>query len=122
MLLLRYKQNKTSVLGVLKGDNGDTYYTCENAETLIPCGVYNVTWHNSPTFGGKRPHLYNEDVGKSRYILIHEGNTYKDSKGCILVGNGSNLATMSITDSKKAVAQLCKMCGNTLEIKDVESA
>ena len=122
MLLLRFKQTKTSVLGVLIGDNGDRYYTCENAQTLIPCGVYNVTWHNSPTFGGKRPHLYNGDVPKSRYILLHEGNTYKDSKGCPCVGNGSNLATMSISDSKKAITQLCKMCGATLEVRNVESA
>lgn len=118
MRLLRFKKTKTTILGVLVGDNGDTYFTCENAETLIPCGVYNVTWHNSPTFGGKRPHLHNDEVDKGRYILIHEGNSYKDSKGCILVGNGSNLATMSITDSKKAVTQLCKMCGDTLEIKE----
>lgn len=118
MRLLRFKKTKTTILGVLVGDNGDRYLTCENASKMIPCGTYDVTWHDSPHFGGKRPHLHNDEVAKSRYILMHEGNSYKDSEGCILVGNGCDLNSCKITDSKKAVAQLCRMCGATLEIKE----
>lgn len=116
MKLIRFKRTKTSVMGVLIGDNGDRYFTLENASTLIPDGVYDVGFTYSPKFKRILPHLYNNDVGKERGIRIHVGNTYKDSAGCILIGNLANLERLTVTKSREAVEQLVKCCGFSLQI------
>lgn len=53
-------------------------------ETAIPYGTYKVFFGWSPRFGRKLPRLLN--VTAFDGILIHPGNTAKDSAGCILVG------------------------------------
>lgn len=64
------------------------------AETAIPSGTYGVTLaYKSPSFGKKQayafcggflPRLLN--VPGYEGVLIHCGNTEKDSAGCIIVG------------------------------------
>ena len=67
----------------------------------IPVGTYNLVWHTSDKFPLDKyvskgqpilqngfPKLYNDTVSQSRGILIHIGNTGKDSEGCLLPGNG----------------------------------
>lgn len=51
--------------------------------SCIPAGQYNVKRHNSPRFGDCFMLL---DVPERDYILFHEGNTVRSSRGCILVG------------------------------------
>ena len=53
-------------------------------ETAIPYGKYKVFFGWSPKFGRNLPRLLN--VTAFEGILIHPGNTAKDSYGCILVG------------------------------------
>ena len=53
-------------------------------ETAIPYGTYKVSFGWSPKFGRNLPRLLN--VTAFSGILIHSGNTAKDSAGCILVG------------------------------------
>lgn len=65
-------------------------------ETAIPRGTYNITMnvispkystrepYKSKCNGGRLPRLLN--VKGFDGILIHIGNTHKDSSGCILVG------------------------------------
>ena len=53
-------------------------------ETAIPAGRYRVSLRFSPHF--KRYLSYLHDVPGFTGILIHSGNTPKDTRGCILVG------------------------------------
>lgn len=53
-------------------------------ETAIPYGTYKLFYGWSPRFGRNLPRLLN--VTAFEGILIHPGNTAKDSAGCILVG------------------------------------
>ena len=53
-------------------------------ETAIPAGTYNMVVNVSPKFKRMLPRLLN--VPQFDGILIHRGNTAKDSSGCILVG------------------------------------
>ena len=78
------------------------------AETAIPTGTYKIDmntispkyslkpWYYSNCHGGRLPRL----VGVPGYdgVLIHVGNTAKDSAGCILVGK--NDAVGMVTNSK----------------------
>lgn len=53
-------------------------------ETAIPAGEYNADIYFSKKFGYKVIRLFN--VPYFSGILIHKGNTAKDSLGCIIVG------------------------------------
>lgn len=56
-------------------------------QTAIPAGTYDVVVNISPKFRRLLPRLLN--VPHFDGILIHRGNTDKDSAGCILVGENS---------------------------------
>ena len=53
-------------------------------ETAIPAGRYRVIVNVSPKFGRELPRLL--DVPGFEGILIHAGNSARDSAGCLLVG------------------------------------
>lgn len=53
-------------------------------ETAIPAGTYDIVVNISPKFKRLLPRLLG--VPHFEGILIHRGNTAKDSAGCILVG------------------------------------
>lgn len=120
MRLFRYKCNSKAVLGVLKDDVGGTYHTLENAETVIPDGVYTVVVNHSPAFGKDLPLLISDKVPASRGIRIHEGNYIHQSRGCILIGNDCYLEKNSIGGSQKAMAQLMKaLAGKQISLEIV---
>lgn len=64
--------------------------TLENSDKLIPAGVHKLEVSKSPKFGRDLALVYSTSIPASRGIRIHAGNTYKDSAGCILVGNKSD--------------------------------
>ena len=52
---------------------------------LLP-GIYKLELNYSPKFKRELPLIYNEDFTANRGFRIHQGNSLKDSNGCILVG------------------------------------
>lgn len=71
-------------------DNGEKKVYGESA---IPYGKYKVIYNWSPKFGRNLPRLL--DVPHFEGILIHSGNTAKDSAGCILVGKNTSKGMLS---------------------------
>ena len=97
LLLLRDTFTDESTIGELFVD-GERF--CDTLElpykdnlksiSCIPVGHYKVRMRY-PRESATREylHLLVEDVKDRSFILFHRGNTAKDTKGCILVGQGS---------------------------------
>lgn len=106
--LARYCFLTDCTLGVLKTPFGVVYTLERNygSQPKIPInGVYSCHWKYSTKFCAQRLYI---DVEGHQGIMFHEGNSPRDSSGCVLVGMGcSSLNTL--TDSKTAVKLLDKM-------------
>lgn len=85
-----------------KFDNGETKIY---GETCIPFGTYKVILTMSPKFKRELPRLLN--VSSFEGVLIHRGNTAKDSAGCILIGE--NKAVGKVLNSTPYEERLVKM-------------
>lgn len=88
--------------------------TCKEkvyAETAIPAGLYKVTMEYSPRFKRRLPLLH--DVPHFLGILIHPGNTQRDSAGCLIVG--FNTVKGMVTNSRATSDKL-----NTILAKEKE--
>jgi hypothetical protein len=97
LLLIRNTFSKKSTIGELFLNGERICDTLENSWqdnqrniSCIPEGVYPVRLR-LPRESGTRDyiHLLVKDVKDRDYILIHIGNTAKDTSGCILVGLGT---------------------------------
>lgn len=53
-------------------------------KSAIPFGLYKVIVNRSPRFQRDLPRLLNVDSFEG--VLIHRGNTVKDTAGCLIVG------------------------------------
>ncbi|RTK00155.1 hypothetical protein C3H36_03240 [Campylobacter jejuni] len=135
---------KTCVIGKFKvfSDDDNILFECfsleedkegveRNKDLRIPEGIYDLERHTGSIFNisGRKIvagvkvlkdddfviNVYNEEVPLDRRILIHWGNTYKDTKGCILLG-----LTKDNNESIGQSRQACKefydlMYGKNLE-------
>jgi len=88
--LVRVSEYNDATLGVLCINNRPIAVTLEdkwrNNEKMVSCiptGIYKIRRHTSPNFGNCFKVL---DVPNRSEILIHAGNTHKDTNGCILLG------------------------------------
>lgn len=91
MKLIRIESGKNHTLGVITLDNRFICYTLElewrdNLANVscIPAGTYEIARNISPKFGET---IEVKNVPNRSNILMHAGNSFKDTKGCILVGN-----------------------------------
>jgi len=65
------------------------YINNERNISCIPAGQYKVRLRLARESATRDYlHLLVQDVPDRSYILFHRGNTAKDTRGCILVGNG----------------------------------
>ncbi|ECP7643421.1 hypothetical protein FU121_04475 [Campylobacter jejuni] len=131
---------KTCVIGKFKvlSDEEEILFECfsleEDKEGLesgkdlrIPAGVYNLRRHAPSRFENtlrsitKKDddtmiNVYNDEVLSSRAILIHWGNTDKDTKGCILLGLTKDNNNESVGQSRQACKEFYDlMYGKNLE-------
>ncbi|EOJ1420017.1 TPA: DUF5675 family protein [Campylobacter jejuni] len=130
---------KTCVIGKFKvlDDKEKILFECfsleEDKEGLesgkdlrIPAGVYDLKRHSPSRFENtlrsitKKDddtmiNVYNDEVPASRAILIHWGNTDKDTKGCILLGLTKDNNNESVGQSRQA----CKEFYDLMYKKDL---
>ncbi|EAI1656770.1 hypothetical protein MMH77_000387 [Campylobacter jejuni] len=131
---------KTCVIGKFKvlDDEEKILFECfsleEDKEGLesgkdlrISDGVYNLKRHSPSRFENtlrsitKKDddtmiNVYNDEVPASRAILIHWGNTDKDTQGCILLGLTKDNNNESIGQSRQA----CKEFYDLMHGKNLE--
>ncbi|EDC2859838.1 hypothetical protein GAB50_07120 [Campylobacter jejuni] len=131
---------KTCVIGKFKvlDDDDKILFECfsleEDKEGLesgkdlrIPEGNYNLKRHTPSRFENtlrsitKKDddtmiNVYNDDVPSSRAILIHWGNTDKDTQGCILLGLTKDNNNESVGQSRQA----CKEFYDLMHGKNLE--
>lgn len=127
IIIKRRLLGKTCCLGELEMKEDDNLlFTCKTLEEevegiqsgqdlRIPSGDYEVDWYEASRFTPKLSkilnwtqaplRLFNENVSKSRCILIHTGNTHKDTEGCILLGKQWGEDRESITQSRDAIKE-----------------
>ena len=97
LLLIRDTFTDNSTLGelFLNGERMcDTlelpYKDNQRSISCIPAGEYKVRIRHPKESGSRKYlHLLIKEVPNRDYILFHKGNTAKDTKGCILLGLGS---------------------------------
>lgn len=122
----QHLQNATIGIMTLEGFKTDAIYTLENPkrttelDSRIPAGNYNC----KPYSGNKYKDVYIvENVPNRTAILIHWGNTEKDTLGCILIGNkiGKIGTEPAVLESKRCFERFRSLIGKNefiLEIKD----
>lgn len=120
LFLQRFAQTPEYTVGRLYIDNKFYCHTMEDVvrdltkeekiigKTAIPEGTYKVIVNRSPRFKRDLPRLL--DVPYFEGILIHRGNTAKDSGGCILVGE--NKVRGKVVNSTKYEIELTNILKN----------
>ena len=86
--------------------NGIKLCDCINPG-ILTTGLYNLEINYSPKFKTDLPLIYNDHFPASRGFRIHQGNTLKDTQGCILVGklnkNGILIDSLKTLDYVKYI-------------------
>lgn len=124
LVLKRDVLEKEFTLGTLSIDGKHFCYTVEDTVrdkkiagiTAIPYGKYKIIVNMSPRFKRLLPRLL--DVPNFAGVLIHAGNTAKDSEGCILMGMGRTANGVSL--SRDAMSQLMAILKASSTLHEIE--
>lgn len=88
----------------------------------IDAGSYKVVRRWSKKYGN---HFHIQDVDGRTLILIHPGNTYLDTQGCILVGNDLGFVNsdehLDLLNSKDTFAEILKLIDYSTTIMVIEN-
>lgn len=79
-------------------------------ETCIPYGIYNIVITYSPRFKRNLPLI--ENVKGFDGIRVHEGNTQKDTSGCLILG--FNKIKGKVINSKDTVSKFISILQTAL--------
>lgn len=119
LVLIRESVSGKAVQGRLFLNDTFIAYTLENADKVIPEGVYSIENSVSPKFKRELPLLYNATVPAKRGVRIHVGNSYKESSACVLVGMGRK--GDKLTESAPAETMVTMLCRNVKKMAIVEA-
>ena len=116
--IVRIYSNSVYTFGMLCINGVFECYTLEDehrtvkvySETRIPAGSYKVSLHNGSRFTARYKKMFPDHAGMLLLnnvpgfsgILIHIGNTDKDTAGCILLGKSHELGKNMVGFSKIA--------------------
>lgn len=120
--LERFAVTEWGTLGKISLPNGHTLATLEpppfqnkRGVSCIPCGLYNLVERESLLMrrlsqGKIERAWFLADVPDRTAILIHPGNTLKDTSGCILAGTRHAIyrGVPAVINSRLACAQLAQ--------------
>lgn len=126
--------NENASIGLLAVDGKFQAFTVEDekrsvkvkGETRIPEGKYEVVFRTEGTHHEKYKTKYGANhygmlhiinVPNFQYILIHIGNTEKDTDGCLLVGDALN-SNFTISGSTVAYERIYKIIAEALNKKE----
>jgi hypothetical protein len=126
LLLIRDTFSKESTIGELFLNGERICDTLENPWvdnqrniSCIPEGIYPVRLR-LPRESGTRDyiHLLVKEVKDRDYILIHIGNTAKDTSGCILVGLGTqqNIVSNSTLAMDLLIKEIIHLGGENINL------
>ncbi len=98
------------------------YRNNEVQKSCIPLGIYELVKHTSPKFGLC---IYVKSVPNRSHILIHAGNKFKDTLGCILVGSQylvtGDYRDGQVTNSKYMLQRILNINFKSITLKITES-
>lgn len=136
LLVQRYKSTPNATLGKLFIDGVFECYTLEDefravkvrGETRIPAGRYKLALRTEGETHSKysqrfpdihKGMLHVTNVPGFQWILIHIGNTEKDTDGCLLVGEGRNEEQMTLERSTVAYRKMYPKVASAITMGDV---
>lgn len=126
----RYEYEERQTLGelyVLNPISREIIFQCKTLElpwkdnqrriSCIPEGNYQAIKHRSPKFGDT---FWIQNVPNRSEILIHAGNYYRDTLGCILPGEEfkdvNKDGIRDVTNSKKTMQKLLELLPERVNI------
>jgi hypothetical protein len=136
LIVLRYSDNGKSTSGLLFIDGKFECYTLEDeyrekkvmAETRIPEGEYEIKLRTEGGHHAKYSERFPKEhigmlhvinVPNFEYILIHIGNTEKDTAGCLLVGNTADVSNVLASSGAAYITMYKKVAKELKEGKKV---
>lgn len=113
----RFQDKQTTGILQIRTFTNSVIFTCHTLElpwldnkqqvSCIPMGTYDVVKRYSQRFDN---HFHVRKVPNRSWILIHYGNYYRDTQGCILVGRTladiDNDGYSDVTHSKQTMLEL----------------